>query len=324
LGFALVQVDMPRLIAYTQSYVDLRPIRPDTRELYIKCVRWLVEFVGEDLPIDRFTEAHMLAYKNHVLSTNKPSTFNLRRRHLKVIFSHAVNEGLITRSPWLRIKPESAPDVALRRVANEELNRILHYLDTSEALEHPGLQPTWFWSAFLKTLRMTGMRIRQLRTLTWGDIDFKKRLIYLESAGSKNKKRNVIPLPLKLYQPLLGLQFQLARVRTRPEKHVKVFNYSIHPSSFSAGNGGKKVLRDDLSNDQVAYFFKALYKATGLKMSSHMLRHTLGSELARRTGNLRLVQKILDHSSVSVSAIYVHPDIEELRKAMDLVNDEIE
>ncbi|HSG72075.1 MAG TPA: tyrosine-type recombinase/integrase [Planctomycetaceae bacterium] len=58
-------------------------------------------------------------------------------------------------------------------------------------------------------------------------------------------------------------------------------------------------------------------------VSPHTLRHTFATELLRRTGNLRLVQKALGHSDISTTQIYTHVVDEELEQAMKRLGTEI-
>ncbi len=82
----------------------------------------------------------------------------------------------------------------------------------------------------------------------------------------------------------------------------------------------KVVPRNDLSAAQIHHFFAALEKACGIKLSSHRLRHTVGSEIVRMSGNIKMVRQLFNHSTIAVSAIYAEQDIEALRLVLDAAN----
>lgn len=52
-------------------------------------------------------------------------------------------------------------------------------------------------------------------------------------------------------------------------------------------------------------------------VSSHDLRHTVATDLMNRTGNVRLVQEFLGHSSITTTQVYTMVEIEEMRMAMN-------
>lgn len=57
-------------------------------------------------------------------------------------------------------------------------------------------------------------------------------------------------------------------------------------------------------------------KALNMDVTPHMLRHTFGSIMMRKT-NARVVQALLGHSSLQSTQIYMHPNSQDLRKAID-------
>ena len=65
--------------------------------------------------------------------------------------------------------------------------------------------------------------------------------------------------------------------------------------------------------------FKSIAARVGLPgyFSIHCLRHTFGCELLKETGNLRLVQKQMRHSSITTTTVYADVCDEEIQRAMD-------
>jgi site-specific recombinase XerD len=51
-----------------------------------------------------------------------------------------------------------------------------------------------------------------------------------------------------------------------------------------------------------------------ISLSPHKLRHSCATEMVSRGGDLRVVQEILGHSSLSVTQIYLHVDVNYLKK----------
>jgi integrase/recombinase XerC len=74
-----------------------------------------------------------------------------------------------------------------------------------------------------------------------------------------------------------------------------------------------------LSTSQVRTRLKALALSAGLPTSvhPHMLRHSFASHLLQSSGDLRAVQELLGHASISTTQIYTKLDFQHLAKAYD-------
>ena len=60
----------------------------------------------------------------------------------------------------------------------------------------------------------------------------------------------------------------------------------------------------------------ASMKALNRPIHPHVLRHTFASRLMKRT-NIRVVQQLLGHTSITSTQIYTHPDSDDLQKAIN-------
>ena len=56
-------------------------------------------------------------------------------------------------------------------------------------------------------------------------------------------------------------------------------------------------------------------------LTPHSLRHQLGTDILRATGNMRLVQKVLGHQSISTSQVYTHLADEDVRTAFEALEE---
>jgi integrase len=264
--------------------------------------------LGGDRPLAAITEAICMTYRDFVLSRCQPSTFNIARRHLNVIFNAAVREKYIPQSPFHFVPPAMVPKKPPRRITMTDLQDALDILETKEVTRW--LKNTWFWSTVMKTLYFTGMRCSQLLKLIWSDIDFKSMTIRLRSETSKNKREWEIPLPMKLHQPLLEMRRKAMGVTVEAVKaEASVFNYSL----FCART--KRVW--GLTYTQLRKFFTDLHREIGVKISAHRVRHTTASEMMKKTRNPKVVQQQLGHTDLATTMIYVHVDLDDARSLVD-------
>lgn len=150
--------------------------------------------------------------------------------------------------------------------------------------------------AILRTLAYTGLRVGELCNLEIEDIDFSEGVIHVRS-GKGDKDRIVVleegtATALKNY---LALRYKMG-VKTQ-----KVFisrkNLPISPLS-------------------VERIVKKYSKQAGIlkKVTPHTLRHTLATTLLNHGADIRFIQTLLGHASVSTTQIYTHLDNENLKK----------
>ncbi|MBK3400393.1 site-specific integrase [Methylobacterium ajmalii] len=156
--------------------------------------------------------------------------------------------------------------------------------------------------------QITGLRRREVAGLTWYQVDFAAEVIRVVGKGDKPHVLPITPELRAILAPLQGHHpeavFTYRASKTRDCKRlgrrvVRGERLPIHPEGF------KRAMR------------AALDKA-GIKgmRAVHDLRHTAATRTLRATGNLRLVQKLLNHSSPSITAKYAHADLGDIREGM--------
>jgi integrase len=300
----------PTLTVMLETYIRQNLLRPHTIKAYRAKVDRLVQFIGRDPYLSEIDETTLLEFRRHILAKNQPSTFNNIRRHISVIFNAAIRAGWLYESPFREVSSAPVATKPVRRIGNEALATTLAGI--REEKFGRWSQPSWFWNAFLTLCRYTGMRLQQVLHLNWGDVNFREDTILLRAESSKTRREWTIPLSVKLRTPLLELRFQCLRVSPQAvENHAAVFNYSL----FRGVRTMKP--RQRMTEWQVCRFFRGMNKETGLRMSTHRLRHTLGSEAMRKVRNPKVVQEILGHTSLNTTMIYVTVELEDMRDAID-------
>ncbi|MCW3777341.1 tyrosine recombinase XerC [Levilactobacillus namurensis] len=155
-------------------------------------------------------------------------------------------------------------------------------------------------SALLEVLYGTGMRVSECVNLTLGAIDFENRLMLITGKG--NKQRYV---PFGHYAAdALQQYFTVARtpLMTAHDQH--------HEFVFVNYRG------QQLTTAGVTYLLNQIIKRSSLTtdIHPHMLRHTFATHLLNRGADLRSVQELLGHSSLSTTQIYTHVTREHLQR----------
>ncbi|PKK81524.1 MAG: integrase [Thermoplasmata archaeon HGW-Thermoplasmata-2] len=140
--------------------------------------------------------------------------------------------------------------------------------------------------AILKMLGYTGLRVSELCALNVDDADMHEKVVTIKS-GKGDKDRIVI----------------------LDDSSVNALRSYL--GSRSEQNGALFVTkRGRISPVSVQRIVKNYAKSAGIskKVTPHVLRHTFATTLLRRGADIRIIQKLLGHSSIATTQIYTHVD----------------
>lgn len=183
--------------------------------------------------------------------------------------------------------------------------------DTAEASEHVfenDHAKAVRFACLLEILYATGLRVSELVSLPRDVLRGDDRLVTIKGKGGRER---VIPLNTAAREALtahLAILDRQARPRKRPAAAAKF----LFPARSASGH---------VTRQQFAVDLKGLARDAGLdpeRVSPHVLRHAFASHLLDRGADLRAVQQLLGHASITTTEIYTHVLEERLVK---LVND---
>lgn len=218
-----------------------------------------------------------------------PNTINNYIRNIKVFFNFMVEERFIRDSPAERIKYLRKEEKIKEAITREELKKILDQFDVLTLNGHRDYIIT-------KLLVSTGARIGETLSLTDDDIDWKNGLLIFKN--TKNKKEKVGYLTNKM-------SYELRRWINFREKYSQYPNEWLFPT-----NRGTQL--------QVTSYGASLRRAgerAGIpNVHAHRLRATFAIEYLRNGGSIYVLSRLLDHSSVETTKIYLNISEQELRK----------
>ena len=160
-------------------------------------------------------------------------------------------------------------------------------------------------------LSHTGIRRKQLVGLKWSDIDLENRVLRLRADSSKTKREYNIPLSLELTKELLVFINKTKFIVNYQKPDNQVFNITLFNARYKANN---------MNEEHIAKFFTKLSKIANFKVSAHRFRHSLATKLANNgKTSIKTVQNLLGHSSVHTTLGYVHPSMDNMRDALEVI-----
>lgn len=236
------------------------------REDKIRAVT-LLERLG-DMSAYEIGTAKLQRYIQNRLDVVKPSTVNRELALLSVAISYA-RKMEFDIPPFPRGFKLREPESRLRWLTEDEADRLIEAARTSKAE---------FLADWIRVALDTGMRVREICSLRWGDL-LTDRLT-VQAPNAKPGKSRTIPLT----------PAALAAIRRQPKRSVWIFS---QPDGMPV-----KDLRSALTN--------ACKRAAIDRITPHVLRHTCASWLVQRGVPLYSVRVMLGHSTISVTERYAH------------------
>jgi integrase/recombinase XerC len=145
----------------------------------------------------------------------------------------------------------------------------------------------------------SGLRLSELTSLAPGDINFSDATVRVTGKGAKTR---VVPV---------GSQ-ALAALKNWLHKRELLVKEGEH-ALFVSRNGTRLTAR------AVQYRMKEWGLKLGLaaNVHPHVLRHSFASHVLQSSGDLRAVQEMLGHASISTTQVYTHLDFQQLAKVYD-------
>ena len=152
--------------------------------------------------------------------------------------------------------------------------------------------------AMLETLYSCGLRVSELTNLKLSDLYFDEGFIKVEGKGSKQRLVPISPRAIKEIQ----LYF-IDRNRGKIKKEYEDFVF--------LARWGKNI-----SRIMVFHLIKELAQISGItkNINPHTFRHSFATHLLEGGANLRAIQQMLGHESITTTEIYTHLDRQFLRQ----------
>ena len=155
--------------------------------------------------------------------------------------------------------------------------------------------------AILELFYSTGMRLSELQGLRRSDVDLVSQQVKVRGKG---RKERVVPL---------GDHASLAlrNYESKRDDLIRGIGPKADRTAFFLGRTGKRIAVRAVQK-AVNAFLKQIDEDAGL--SVHSLRHTFATHLLDAGADLRAVQELLGHASISTTQIYTHTSVERLKQ----------
>lgn len=225
------------------------------------------------------------------LSKHQPRSVARMMESLRQFYRFLVAEGLTTNDPTANLLPPKIPHKLPNMLTKDEIERLLHAANGSKERELRN-------RTMIEVLYATGLRVSELVGLNVDQVDIK--LGFVRVIGKGNKER-LVPINKTSLHYLARYMELREQNKFRQPGEKGLFLSKL----------GKKMSRIEFWRQLKNYAVKAGITKT---MTPHVLRHSFASHMLAGGADLRFVQEMLGHASITTTQIYTHVDKERLKE----------
>lgn len=221
----------------------------------------------------------------------KKSSISRKLATIRAFFKYLHREGYVKKNP---AKLVSSPRIPVN------LPRFLDIDDTFSLMDSPKgetFKPARD-RAILELLYSSGLRVSELTSLDISDLDMTESLIRVTGKG---RKERIIPVGSKAMDAIRN--YLPERISIKKKSSALILN-----------NRGGRLTQRSVRRILVQYSRMINLKSD---LSPHTLRHTFATHLLHEGADLRAIQELLGHASLSTTQKYTHVDIGHLTEVYD-------
>lgn len=268
-----------------------------TKESYLEDINNFVDFLESNGGFKGFTKVNRVDVETYLTYLDEKDyadeTIARRVSALRSFYNFQVKNKYISANPFdlvqLRHKGRKLPHFFYEK----EMQQLFEAVKGDDPLSQRN-------SALLELLYATGMRVSECSNLTLSQLDFTNGIVLIHGKGDKDRY-----VPFGSYsQDALKEYINDGRIKLMSKNHQE------HEFVF-VNNRGREI-----TSRGIEYILDQIIKKTSLTadIHPHMIRHTFATHMLNHGADLRTVQELLGHSSLSTTQIYTHVTMEHLQK----------
>lgn len=265
-----------------------------TIENYNHYLRRFSDFTKGTLPVEKINHTLVQRYRLHLhnLQNKNGDQIDIKTQQYHLIALRAFLKYLAKNDiPTMASEKIELPKVPQRQVealSREELSDLFNVIDPTK---RNGLRDL----AMLHMLYSTGLRVSELSNLNRDQVNIKKSEFQVRGKGRK-----------------LRIVFLSSEAGEHLERYLDSRNDNWKPLFVSNSNRSKSDIGEGenrrMQSQAIERIVRNLALQAGIvkKVTPHVLRHTFATELLRNGADIRSVQEMLGHASITTTQIYTH------------------
>lgn len=280
-------MDLQEIInAYIKFCAEQKTLSPKTTKAYQTDLQQFADYTNSI-----FDREHIQGYITQLHKSFKPKTAKRKIASLKAFTHYLMVQDIISANPFDKIETSFREPLLLpKTIPFNIISAILStaYCSLDSCRTDHSRKCVLRDIAVLEILFATGARVSEICTLTPGEIDLENHTLKIYGKGSKERI----------------IQIENPDVLKALSNYSSAFQDDISCAGFFFVNK----LKHRLSEQSVRAMINRYTNAVGYErhVTPHMFRHSFATLLLEEDVDIRYIQKILGHSSITTTQIYTH------------------
>lgn len=270
-----------------------------TNQAYLDDIKAFVAFLSEtgeeDLLNVNLSDARIyLSY----LTDKKYARASISRKisSLRAFYQFMLNNEIVSDNPFSYLHVKKRGSRLPTFFYEKEMTALFEAAEGDKPLDYRN-------QALLEILYGTGIRVSECQGIRIDDVDFSMGMLFVKGKGNKER-----------YIPFGHYAGESMKAYLTHGRDVVMTRYNKEHDFLFINHHGEQITQNGIH-----YVLTQLIKESSLtnKISPHMLRHTFATHLLNNGADIRTVQELLGHKSLSSTQIYTHVTTEHLQKDYD-------
>lgn len=296
---------MQTLETITKQYLNYCKVHKNLDSKTIKAYRIdLEQFLSiipvNELPVDKET---LMLYLSKIHEMYQPRTVKRKIASVKALFHYLECEEIIENNPFNKIdltfrQPKRLPKTIPANIIQTFLSAL--YKEKTNAKTMYQQKCIIRDIAVMELLFATGMRISELCSLKQENLDLENKTVLIFGKGAKERMLQI------------GNDEVIAALAT----YKTYFSEELFQTDWLFVNR----LQNRLSEQSVRYMINHYANAAGIEMhiTPHMFRHSFATLLLEADVDIRYIQKMLGHSSITTTQIYTSVSMNKQKEILEV------
>ena len=254
---------------------------------------WLGDEGCEDAGFDKIREyLHFIQKYNY-----KKTTVARKIASIRTFYKYLFREKKIDSNPAQNIISPKRPKSLPKFLSKEEVEEILNNVNISTPAGYRN-------RAILELLWASGMRVSELSNLNFGDLNLENNEITVFGKGAKeriilitDRAKNYLEKYINYARPLVAKGYTLPPINDTTPVFINKTGYRLQTRMI------RNVINDTVEKIELPK-----------KVTPHMFRHSFATHLIENGADLRVVQELLGHASISNTQIYTHVSMQHMKE----------